>query len=233
MSPDIATKLAAANVTMLFIPRSCTHVFQPADSFVIAAFKKYVAVAWDSRLQSCFARLDVADAVEATTKMTAAARRLMLYECMAEGLANVKPNTLEASWAKSGAMRAMFGEVPLHSPYYDQYVVEAQAADAAVVAIDDDGDNAMHSGDDDHGEDDVQSAHGEDDDDHQDPKPDWYKFPLVLQKVRGRPRLDSRGVCAVQRKAGHAAMMKRKRDAAPGIMAFARKGKKARLMGTD
>eukprot|EP01063_Lacrimia_lanifica_P040967 TRINITY_DN9454_c0_g2_i1.p1 TRINITY_DN9454_c0_g2~~TRINITY_DN9454_c0_g2_i1.p1 ORF type:complete len:305 (-),score=69.90 TRINITY_DN9454_c0_g2_i1:574-1488(-) len=249
MSDDTKAKFAAANVGVHYIPRSQTHVYQPADAFVIAGVKRGVSREWETELSSTFARLGVTDAVEACTRMTAAARRALLYKCMAKALDGLGTGVLETSWAKSGALRAMFTEVPLVAPFYDAYRdMSADEANAAGLAGDAGADIIDLRGDEDDADEDGglrgdgDDAHegaadedGEDgaDDDVSIIAPGWYAHPPVLKGKRGRPSRASRGVTAADAIADHRAAMKRKRASSEGIAAFARKAKRARLLGID
>jgi hypothetical protein len=130
-------------VDILNVPKKMTHVFQPADMFVISCLKSLASKAWREWVEETFAReLDVAKAVDEVTDIGCATlKKQMKYEFLSQSIrALSRTESVVASWEASGVLRAL-GVTPRvdhdgkikQPPLYDSYV-SLQQYDAEPVA---------------------------------------------------------------------------------------------------
>ena len=63
-SDECKALAALHNIKFVGVPPKMTHVFQPADQFVICNLKKYVVNSWNDFVQALFRELSLDDAVK-------------------------------------------------------------------------------------------------------------------------------------------------------------------------
>lgn len=105
------------NIIVVGIPPKMTHVFQPADQFIICNLKAYVQSAWFSYVQSIFrTESTYTDAVRTMYTTSAPVVKVRKYEFFREALAKFSLDraTVLASWAKTSILETCFGVVILH-----------------------------------------------------------------------------------------------------------------------
>ena len=96
------------NVVVVCIPPKMTHVFQPADQYVICNLKKYAKNAWFLYVQALFRTFDFADAIKEMHSTSAEISRVKKHSFFAEALDKIGSSSVIASWAMSGILRECF-----------------------------------------------------------------------------------------------------------------------------
>jgi hypothetical protein len=99
----------AANVEVVLIPKKQTHVFQPADMFVISCIKAATDAQWSKWVETVFEQHDVDEAVDIVASTgNGQVKKQKKYEFIAAALKTVsKTDAVVASWEASGVRRAM------------------------------------------------------------------------------------------------------------------------------
>ena len=118
---EAARFLADAGVDIVKIPPKQTHVFQPADQYVIACLKSAAKKAWNTWVADQFASKDVEEAVADvnTTSVPLARKRKVIFICEAAEKLSVAP--VLKSWERTGIPRALWG-TQSDEVLYDLYV---------------------------------------------------------------------------------------------------------------
>lgn len=80
---DVGT-LEANGIRVVVIPKNMTHVFQPADQFVIAGLKAQTQVAWDNWVENIFAQNSTDQAIAELTVSHMPTVRKRKYALVAE-----------------------------------------------------------------------------------------------------------------------------------------------------
>eukprot|EP01012_Entosiphon_sulcatum_P010238 TRINITY_DN15943_c0_g1_i2.p1 TRINITY_DN15943_c0_g1~~TRINITY_DN15943_c0_g1_i2.p1 ORF type:complete len:141 (-),score=19.75 TRINITY_DN15943_c0_g1_i2:448-870(-) len=89
-----------------------THVFQPADQFVIAGLKALVSVAWDTYVEKTFQELECEEAVAEIICDNKPKIREQMFTFLADALGRLPDSAVLRSWDATGICRAVWGDVP-------------------------------------------------------------------------------------------------------------------------
>lgn len=128
--PAVVRKARDAGVDFLKIPKKMTHIYQPADQYIIADLKRKVTVSWQGWVESLFASRDPDSAVAAmcTTSIPVLKRRMYTY--LADAVAALGTDPVLSSWKVTGILKYAYGEDPEHMANAEQI------ADAVGLDID-------------------------------------------------------------------------------------------------
>ena len=111
-----------AGITVVEVPKKQTHIFQPADQYVIAGLKAKAAKAWDDFVESLFAANSLNTAVAELTISSKPILRKRMYSFLARAVDELGTAAVVSSWAVTGISRAMWGDVPVKEPVIDTIV---------------------------------------------------------------------------------------------------------------
>ena len=111
--------LATANISVVDIPKSQTHVFQPADQFIIACIKQKVNLAWDKFVEKTFADNETAAAIAELMVTSRKVVRRRMYSFLADAVDQLTVNCIVASWEVTGIPRAMWSDMPVRQILVD------------------------------------------------------------------------------------------------------------------
>ena len=115
----------------LAIPKKMTHIFQPADSFIIANIKRWTKCAWRGYLQQVFRDNTIAEAVKDTIVKSLPVLRARKFSFIKAALDRCGSDCVTASWEHVGILRELFG----HQLRIGKEVVYDTYIDADVVVI--------------------------------------------------------------------------------------------------
>ena len=103
--------LLAAGVKIVQVPYKQTHVFQPADQWIIAMLRSLLFQGWSDWVEAIFAQNDVIHAVKLLVVNSAPAIRKKKFELFSAALRKVSANCVLDSWERTGILRELFGKV--------------------------------------------------------------------------------------------------------------------------
>ena len=103
--------LLAAGVKIVQVPYKQTHVFQPADQWIIAMLRSLLFQGWSDWVEAIFAQNDVIHAVKLLVVNSAPAIRKKKFELFSAALRKVSANCVVDSWERTGILRELFGKV--------------------------------------------------------------------------------------------------------------------------
>jgi len=116
------------NVRVVQIPKGQTHVFQPADQFIIRGLKAKASVAWDRFVEDTFAS-NISDVAIADINIQSKPiLRQRMYSFLASAVDDLGQQCVLKSWEATGIPRALWGDSPSIQPMID--AVEARLRDA-------------------------------------------------------------------------------------------------------
>jgi hypothetical protein len=94
------------------IPKKQTHIWQPADQWIIACFKKYLKSCWKGYLQEVFRNNELPEAVKEVLVSSLPVLRARKYAFVVEALSKLKVEDLYSSWETTGILRELF-DIPV------------------------------------------------------------------------------------------------------------------------
>ena len=103
---------SAANIRVVEIPKKMTHIFQPADQYVIAGLKRKMSVAWDAFVEQQFAQHSTDVAIAELKLSNKPMVRSRMYSFLASAVDELGSAAVFSSWEVTGINRAMWTEVP-------------------------------------------------------------------------------------------------------------------------
>ena len=115
------------NIRIVLVPKKCTHVFQPADQFVISGLKQLARKKWYAIITSSLAegireKRDVDTLTDEILQNRTKYRRKNKVQCLVEAALEISKEQVRKSWFASGVMRAAFGLTDPKTPVvYDSY----------------------------------------------------------------------------------------------------------------
>ena len=101
--------LQAHNIVAVDVPKKMTHIFQPADQYVIAGIKSLVNQAWCSYVESLFS---TEEAIAHMLVSNKPGLRAKMYGFLADAIAALSESSILASWEVTGILRAVWNAVP-------------------------------------------------------------------------------------------------------------------------
>ena len=101
--------LLDAGVKVVMVPFKQTHVFQPADQWIIAALRSQVLQGWSEWVEGVFANNDVQHAVSVIITNSAPKIRAKKFELFSRALRKVSVKCVVDSWVRTGVLRELFG----------------------------------------------------------------------------------------------------------------------------
>ena len=104
--------LLDAGVKVVQVPYKQTHVFKPADQWIIAMLRSHVLQGWNEWVEEVFAENDVLYAVQQIITNSAPQIRKKKFELFSAALRKVTVNCVVDSWERTGILRELFGKVP-------------------------------------------------------------------------------------------------------------------------
>lgn len=127
---DTSERLKAANCALVQVPPSQTHVFQPADQYIIKSIKDQARKVWDEWLSELFQENAITDAVKEMTATSHPLLRKRKVDMVLTAVQSPSQSAIVESWAVCGILRVMYGHVGRHPVLYDVY------EEAALLEID-------------------------------------------------------------------------------------------------
>ena len=119
--------LSAEGIQLVEIPKKMTHVYQPADQYVIRGLKSKADVAWDEYVETLFAAHNVDDAVAELTVRNKPVIRSRMYRFLAHAVEQLGASAIVSSWEASGISRAIWCDVPVHAPVIDRITARVES----------------------------------------------------------------------------------------------------------
>ena len=126
---DTATFLANSNITTIEVPKKCTHIFQPADMYIISTIKLHAKAGWNRYIETVFREHPVEEAVSVVSDAVIEGRKAMPYKrdlkysLLCGALHSLSAATVVASWEAAGIRRHL-GLAPIEGQhvFYDAVV---------------------------------------------------------------------------------------------------------------
>eukprot|EP00760_Papus_ankaliazontas_P001556 PhM_4_TR10507/c2_g1_i4/m.106140 len=119
--------LTAAGFKIVFVPKKLTHIFQPADQFIIAGIKELSVNALSGWRSDLFEDNNIQEAVKVLVDTNAPTVRKQKITAMLKAVRTLSPAAVEKSWEMCGINRALFKDVPrlgVNSDEFDKPVLE-------------------------------------------------------------------------------------------------------------
>eukprot|EP00760_Papus_ankaliazontas_P007209 PhM_4_TR13305/c0_g1_i1/m.77158 len=113
--------LEACGFTIVKVPKKQTHIFQPADQYIIANIKELACQAWGNYVEDTFAKQDVDEAVQEISVTSLPVVRGLKLGFLIQAIERCTSATVLASWERCGILREMFCEVPQGTVVPDIY----------------------------------------------------------------------------------------------------------------
>lgn len=102
--------LLDAGVKVVRVPFKQTHVFQPADQWIIAFLRSLLLQGWSDWIEGLFANHDVQHAVSLAITNSAPQIRKKKFELFSGALRKVTVSCVVDSWERTGILRELFGK---------------------------------------------------------------------------------------------------------------------------
>ena len=102
--------LLDSGVKIVPVPFKQTHVFQPADQWIIAMLRSLLLQGWSDWVEEVFANNDVQHAVSVIITNSAPQIRKKKFELFSAALRKVSSNCVVDSWERTGILRELFGK---------------------------------------------------------------------------------------------------------------------------
>ena len=113
---DSATALSSKSCQCVEIPPKMTHVFQPADQFVISGLKVKARALFNGYVARIFARQNVEDAVHEMVMSSASHLRTQKVTLITKAMREITRAQVIASWKVTGITAALFDETERCTP---------------------------------------------------------------------------------------------------------------------
>ena len=123
------------------IPKKQTHIWQPADQWIIACFKKFLKGCWKGYLQQVFRNNELNDAIKELLMTSLPVLRARKHAFILEALTRIQPDTLYSSWERTGILRELF-DIPVRAGKVVVYDTFIDATDVVEVPPTDDDEEA-------------------------------------------------------------------------------------------
>jgi hypothetical protein len=128
--------LAQHHCAVVQIPPKTTHVFQPADQFIIANIKRKAVAAYNDWLTEIFRNQSLSEAARVATATSIPVLRKLKVSFLVRALSTgdwpVVQQDIVLSWRKTCLLRELFGEhLGMDTPYDQAVYVANIEADAA------------------------------------------------------------------------------------------------------
>ena len=144
---EMLKQCAEKNIFVVRVPVKQTHIFQPADQFVIAVLKAMILRAWYEYVALVMANYATDDALKMMyTKNTTHLKKIK-YELVSKAIEQVSTQAIRASWEVTGILRESFGIPTERHVSFDDYsaasgeTVVVEDEDMVVVSSDSDDDD--------------------------------------------------------------------------------------------
>eukprot|EP00759_Apiculatamorpha_spiralis_P048728 PhF_6_TR44116/c1_g2_i4/m.67323 len=102
--------LSNAGVCCVAVPKKQTHIFQPADQFIIAGIKAGTTAAWNKWVQQLFTANDVEEAVKHLQISTLSSLRSQKFSFLGQAIDKISLEQVTRSWQITGILKALFDE---------------------------------------------------------------------------------------------------------------------------
>ena len=114
--------LTQHHIVPVLVPAKCTHVFQPADMYIISNLKQAASAAWSRWVEDQFAVLPLEQAAAGAENVgNATMKKVMKYRFLSEAIDGLAAATVVRSWQVTGICRALGMEAGT-GIIFDQYV---------------------------------------------------------------------------------------------------------------
>ena len=110
MREPLKTLADVSKIDSIFVPEKMTHVFQPADMFVICCFKKFVRAKWDRHLVDITGDINAECRQEAIRRFLHQSRpmaRARKVAIMSAALQDLTAESIQLSWWMTGIVREL------------------------------------------------------------------------------------------------------------------------------
>ena len=107
------------SVVTMHLPAAQTHVFQPADMYIISNIKNEAAKYYNSIVVELFTRHEVSDAVQGITASSVTWNRERCAKALVHAFDELGRDSVLKSWNVTGIVGALFNEV--HETQFDIY----------------------------------------------------------------------------------------------------------------
>jgi hypothetical protein len=126
--------LEDSGIQTIEVPKKCTHVFQPADMYIISNIKQHAKVGWNRYIEDVYRTLPVEAATNVVTDAVIEGRkktpykRELKYSLLCGALRALSAETIIASWEAAGIRRALGMEPVLNKAgeqqpvFFDTYI---------------------------------------------------------------------------------------------------------------
>ena len=127
--PEVVAKAKENCIDFLRIPPKMTHIFQPADQFIIADLRRKVTKSWQNWIETLFASRpgDAAVSLLCSTSIPVLRRRMYTY--LSNAIDSLGPEPVIASWKISGIIGHAYGKT---DDTLDNAERLAEAADSCI-----------------------------------------------------------------------------------------------------
>ena len=103
-------KAKANRIDFLAIPPKMTHIYQPADQFVIVDLRQKVTLAWHAWVEALFAKHSADAAVARLCAKSLPVIRKRMYSMLGDAVNALGSAPIVASWEATGIMKHAYGQ---------------------------------------------------------------------------------------------------------------------------
>jgi len=135
ITPAVSARLTL-DTKISRLPKKMTHVWQPADQYIIKDIKGGVNHEWDAWTRTLWKDKGVAEAVKSFCTRSVPVLRARLYLFLSRAINRLKEAVILASWEMTGLLRLLYNDVPSRPVVFD--LVRQRAAGLAGIAREDD-----------------------------------------------------------------------------------------------
>lgn len=101
-----------ANIVQIELPKKLTHIFQPADQYIIASVKQLCEQAEQKWVSEIFAKNDLSEANKLSIVTSHPVLRRLKFEHIADSIDRINPMVIVRSWQITGLTRALGHDLP-------------------------------------------------------------------------------------------------------------------------
>ena len=106
------------NIIIISVPEGLTHIYQPADQYVIACLKSKAQSMWNEFVSDIFSSHEPDSAIAKVFTSQHIARQRK-YSFLAKAIDDLSESSILASWDATGIRREMWGYEPRRRPLID------------------------------------------------------------------------------------------------------------------
>lgn len=110
-APQDQVALDSNKILIIKIPAKTTHIFQPADQYIIPTLKKKIKKAYQASFEDYFAQNEISDAVKKACSNSVPNQRVRLLNSIHVALSTMSAEVVNKSWLKTGIVPQTEGVV--------------------------------------------------------------------------------------------------------------------------